>query len=488
MTREEATAIANGDKNRIIEILLELSAAIDCLTTEVADLRHRIARLTTDSSNSSKPPSSDGPQKKPIPRPRQKSKKRKPGGQPGHKGENRELVPVEEADRIEGVLPERCGCCGKPLGQDAQDSEILGNYLRYQVVELPLIKPIYLEFKLRAMKCSCGGITWAEIPRRLRSGFGQRFTAFLAYLTAVHRVTRRGCQELAKTLFDIDISLGSVCALHEEVSQALAPCCEDVKEDLPNQPVLNIDETGWKKHKLRRWLWILVTATAVYYTVQASRGAKVLKALLGEVYNGILCSDMLAVYGAFHKGLRQLCWAHIIRHIRGIKHACRGPDGVKFSKWMLSETGRMFGLWHAFKAGHMDRQTLVRKSVPVRARMYRCLENYRLSSDPDVARMARGLLKNWEHLFTFLEHEGVEPTNNSAERGARPAVQWRKICFGNQSDAGELLTSRMLTATRSCVMQKRNSFDFIVDAIEAHRTGLPHPSLLPVVPQASLGC
>jgi transposase len=478
MTREEATTIANGDKQKTVEILLELSASVEHLKAEVAQLKRIIARLTTDSSNSSKPPSSDGPQGRPRPRPRQKSKKRNPGGQPGHKGKNRQLIPPEQVDRFEDVLPERCASCCKPLGPDARDSDVLGNYLRYQVTELPPIKPITIEYRLRTVKCSCGRTTWAEIPRRLRSGFGPRFTSLLAYLNGSHRVTRRGCQELAKTLFGIDISLGSVCALHEEASQALAPCSEDVREDLPKQPVLNIDETGWKTQGQRRWLWVLVGAAAAYYTVQASRGAKVLKALLGEVYEGIICSDMLAVYGAFHKGLRQLCWAHIIRHIRGIKHACRGPDGVMFSKWMLSETGRLFGLWHAFKAGHIDRQTLVRKSVPIRARMYRCLENYQLSTDRDVARVARGLLNNWEHLFTFLEHEGVEPTNNSAERGARPAVQWRKICFGNQSDSGELLTSRMLTVTRTCVMQKRNPFEFIVQAVEAFRSHLPHPSLL----------
>jgi hypothetical protein len=101
-----------------------------------------------------------------------------------------------------------------------------------------------------------------------------------------------------------------------------------------------------------------------------------------------------------------------------------------------------------------------------------------LSGDPHVARTSRGLLKHWNHLFTFLEHEGVEPTNNSAERGIRPAVQWRKICFGNQSNAGQVLTARLLTATRTCFLQNKNPFEFLVDSITAHRLGLPTPSLL----------
>jgi transposase len=163
------------------------------------------------------------------------------------------------------------------------------------------------------------------------------------------------------------------------------------------------------------------------------------------VYKGVLCSDMYSAYKAYHRGPRQFCWAHIIRGIKGIKHACRGPDAVRFSKWMLSETGRMFGFWHAFKAGNLDRWTLVRKSVPIRSRMGRCLRLYCENSDRDVRKAAKRLLKHWEGLFTFLEYEGVEPTNNFAETGLRPAVQWRKICFGNQSDDGELLTARLMT-------------------------------------------
>ncbi len=96
-----------------------------------------------------------------------------------------------------------------------------------------------------------------------------------------------------------------------------------------------------------------------------------------------------------------------------------------------------------------------------------------------MAKTAKGLLKHWEGLFTFLEHAGVEPTNNSAERGIRPAVQWRKNCYGNQSEEGELLTSRLLTVTKTCILQGRNPLDFLVDSILAYRSGSTPPSLAP---------
>jgi transposase len=469
MTREEATAIAYGDREMIVEVLLQLSAAVDLLTAKVTELERKIALLTKDSSNSSKPPSSDGPASKPRMRKRKKSRHRKPGGQPGHKGVNRDLVPPEKVDWIQEVFPDSCEICHTPLHPGLAGSRVLGNYLRCQVIEIPDIKPDVSEYRLRCVECACGAVTWADAPPQARSGFGPRLTGLLAYLSAMHRVTRRGCQELAKTLFGIDISLGSVCKLHEEVSQALEPCCKEIKQALPKQEVLNVDETGWKSMGKGIWLWVFVAPTMTFFTLAASRGAKVLKGVLGDVFGGIICSD---------KGKRQICWAHIIRTLKGLKHACRSPDGVRFARWMLADIGRLFALWHAFQDGHVDRRTLVTKSVPIRARISNCLQTYELSSDHDVARTARGLIKHWNHLFTFLDHEGVEPTNNSAERGIRPAVQWRKICFGNQSENGEMLTARLLTVTRTCIMQQRNSFDFLVHSITAHREGLSHPSLI----------
>jgi transposase len=457
MTREEATAIAYGDREMIIEVLLQLSARIE-------ELQRKVALLTRDSSNSSKPPSSDGPASKPKMRRRKKSRHRKPGGQPGHQGANRDLVPIEKVDSILEVLPKSCEICHTPLHPGEDGSRMLGNYIRCQVIEIPDIKPYISEYKLRCVKCDCGAVTWATVPPQARSAFGHRLTALLAYLTAVHRVTRRGCQEFARTLLGIDISLGSVCKLHEEVSEALKPCCEEIKQALPKQDILNVDETGWKSMGKGIWLWVFVAPAMTFFTLAASRGAKVLKGVLGEVFSGVICSDMFSAYNAYHKGGRQICWAHIIRTLRGLKHACRSPDGVRSARWMLAEIGRLFALWHAFKDEHVDRQTLVKKSVPIRARMNRCLQAYELSEDADVARTARSLLKHWNHLFTFLDHEHVEPTNNSAERGIRPAVQWRKICFGNQSEKGELLTARLLTVTRTCVMQRRNTFDFLVQS------------------------
>jgi transposase len=478
MRREESTVLVYENPEAAIDLILELVATVERLTARVEELERKVALLIRDSSNSSKPPSSDGPTAKPKARPPLKSKKRRRGGQPGHKGSNRELIPPEEVDEIILVVPEFCDLCGAALTPETGSEEPSGKYWRHQVVDIPEPKPAVTEYQLGCVRCSCGAENWGKIPPMARSGFGPRLTAFLAHLTGLHRVTRRGCEEIAKTIFGIDICLGSVCKLHQEVSESLESAHAKVRQTLPEQPVLNVDETGWKTQGKGRWLWVFVTPVVAFFHVAASRGSKVLKEVLGDEYKGILCSDMYSAYKAFHQGVRQFCWAHIIRGIKGIKHACRSPDAVKFSKWMLSETGRMFALWHAFKRGDLDRKTLVLKSVPMRARMHKCLQQHVHSSDYDVCKAAESLMKHWSGLFTFLEYEGVEPTNNSAERGVRPAVQWRKICFGNQSEEGELLTARLLTVERTCILKGRNPFHFLVQSVIAYRIGQPAPSLL----------
>ena len=139
---------------------------------------------------------------------------------------------------------------------------------------------------------------------------------------------------------------------------------------------------------------------------------------------------------------------------------------------------KLMAIWYRFKSGNISRPELIKKTRRVRNAIKRCLKEHLRSEERCVQNLAGKLYKRFDHLFTFIFHEGVEPTNNMAERGIRPAVQWRKICFGNRSDNGAVLTSRLLTVTRTCWLQKRNPLDFLVAAITAHRSGQAAPSLI----------
>lgn len=177
----------------------------------------------------------------------------------------------------------------------------------------------------------------------------------------------------------------------------------------------------------------------------------------------------------------QICWAHLKRDFRGILkigQATQNQDAIVFAQTMLTLRKKIMAVWYQFKAGQLSRAQLIEQAQPIIEAIEKCLKDSANSKQKCGRTLAKNLLKRFDHLFTFIFYEGVEPTNNSAERGIRPAVQWRKICFGNRSDNGAILTSRLLTVTRTCWLQKRNPLEFLVETITAHRLGIPLPSLL----------
>ena len=296
-------------------------------------------------------------------------------------------------------------------------------------------------------------------------------------MSSVLRVPRRGAREFCETLLNLNIALGSVQNLLEDTSEALEPIDNEIKEALPKEPVLNSDETGWRD----RWLWIFVACTFIYFQVAKSRSSKVLVDVLGKVYKGILCVDRWGAYTKYHKGLFQICWAHLKRDFLGVLktgEATQSDEAISFAQTMEKLRKRLMAIWYRFKAGDISREELIKKTKPVKNAIKRCLKQYLHSQERCVETLSANLYKRFDDLFTFIFHEGVEPTNNIAERGIRPAVQWRKICFGNRSNNGAILTSRLLTVTRTCWLQKRNPLEFLVDATTAHRCGQPPPSLL----------
>jgi transposase len=261
------------------------------------------------------------------------------------------------------------------------------------------------------------------------------------------------------------------------MSDALEPVEKELQEALPSEPVIHADETGWRN----RWLWIFVASTFVYFRVATSRGSQVLVDILGIVYQGILCVDRWGAYTKYHKGLMQICWAHLKRDflwVIQIGHTKQSADAISFAKRMETLRKKLLAVWYRFKEGTISRDELIQHTDPVRSAIRKHLTLYKDSQERCVRTLARNLLKRFDHLFTFIFYEGVEPTNNISERGIRPAVQWRKICFGNRSDNGAVLTSRLLTATRTCWFQKRNPLEFLVDTITAFRSGISAPSLL----------
>jgi hypothetical protein len=468
------------DANKIAELERKaevLKREVGDRDKKIDDLEHQLAGFKKDSSNSSKPPSSDGPAAKKRVHPQRKKSGRKPGGQPGHPGHSRPLVPTEQVNRVIVMLPDSCKCCHRKFTKEEKRAALEGDVYRHQVIEVPEIKSDITEYQFPSISC-CGESNRVPIPSEIRSGAGPRLVTLISYLTLC-RIPRRKVEQLLEIVMGISISLGSTQKYVEETSQALEAPYQELQGQLRHEPVVNGDETGWRKNAERRWLWVFVARFFAFFVIAKSRSSKVLEQLLGLVFVGILCSDRFSAYIKYHKGIAQFCWSHLKRDLWGVGQLGKTTDSDHFARDALALHARLFRLWHRYRGGTIDRSQLMDKAMPIEKKFFALGERYLDSKDDAVRALATLFFMHTERLFAFVYHEGVEPTNNISERTIRQAVQWRKICFGNRSDAGEVATARLLTAAATCSIQKRDLLAYLTEAIRCHRQGLAVPSLLP---------
>jgi len=442
------------------------------------------ARLRQDSSTSSRPPSSDPPgtqaQRRAPPPPSGEAggERRRRGGQPGHPGHHRLLLGEERVDRLLVVTPDACRGCGTALAVEGRVDDPADE--RVQVVELPPVRAEVTEYRLAARRCgACGTITRAERPAEAGGGaFGPRLHAVAALLVGRYRLSRREAVACLAELGEVELSVGALARLEQATSTALAPVVAEVATAVQQAAVANLDETGWWQGRTRSWLWTMVTQTLTVFRLDPHRSAAVAQALLGPDWTGIVGSDRYSAYRYLPLKQRQLCWAHLIREFRKIAayNQHQRPLGTR----LLDIAARIFAVWYRFRTAAIDRPTLLVALAPLQAEFRQALED---GLDPPHAVVAGAvcgnLLDSWPALWTFAHVDGVEPTNNAAERALRPAVLWRKGSFGTQSDDGSRFVERIMTVAASCKQQGRSLLDFLVAASTAARLGLPPPSLLP---------
>jgi transposase len=447
------------------ELLCSLLAAVEQHCQRIADLEER---LNKTSRNSSKPPSSDLPSA--PPRPRRTPSGRKPGGQKGHVGRGRSLKPLKQVSRVVDVKPDCCTECGALLlGEDPAP-------VRHQVSELPRIEPKVTEYRRHTLTClACGKQTAADWPVKMPPGsFGPRLQATVGYFTGRLGVSQRDVEEVMDTVFHTEVSLGSVPALEQKVSAALAKPVEQAHEYVEQQPVVNADETGWREGTQRRWLWVAATPLVTVFLLMATRGAEGAKRLLGEAFQGILGSDRWSAYNWLDALRRQLCWAHLKRDFQAFID--RGGESARIGQALLEQ---MFDLWHRVRNGPLSRADFQEAMEPIQQRVGELLREGAALPHDKTRHTCENILKLERAVWTFVSVEGVEPTNNNAERPLRRAVLWRRRSFGTQSTAGSRFVERVLTTVITLRQQKRDVLDYLTEACAAAIRGDEAPSLLP---------
>jgi transposase len=471
----EPTPIAAPDCPRCAEfakLVLELQAQVKELRAEVRDLK---ARLNTHSGNSSLPPSADPPSAPKFP-PKPPTG-RKPGGQPGHTGHSRVRLPVERVDQVIQYIPAECERCQASLPNEAGVDDPGPTW--HQVAELPSVAAIVTEHQGHGRHCACcGHVTWAKIPDDVRAhAFGPKLAAAAVFLSSRCHGSKRVVAETFQTLFGVPISLGSISNLEAEAAAALAPAHAQAEQAVRAAAAKNADETGWSIAGKLCWLWLVATNWVAYFKISAGRGQANFRALLGEHLGGIIGSDRWHAYNVLDLANRQLCWAHLKRDFQ--KWLDHGGEGVTVGQSGLDAVKRIFELWRDFRQGMMDRPALQVAMEPVCNELRQTLESGGRCTDKRVGLFCRKILAIYPALWTFTRIDGVEPTNNHAERTLRLAVIWRKISFGSHSDEGCRFAERILTVVQTLRLQKRNVMNYLEEAFATHRNGQPIPSLLP---------
>ena len=449
----------------------ELIEANRRLEGRVRVLEERLAR---SSRNSSQPPSSDPPgvaKSRPW-----KESGRRQGGQPGHPGATRLLAAPERVDEILEHWPGRCRGCGERFDESAV---VCGEPVRHQVAELPPLAVTISEHRLHVRRCRCGRLTRAELPAGVpRSAFGPRLEAAVATLCTRQRLSRRLSAELVSELFGCPVSVGAIDAIIARVGNALAGPYAELRAALQQEPVVHADETGWALAGKRRWLWGGFTATIGVYAVAASRGQRAAKELLGAEPAGIICTDRFAGYNHLAPEQRQVCWAHLNRDFQAISER-RRPADKRLGRALLRVADTVFAAYDDYRS-HGDPQQLTRELQPAQQRLRTLLEPVARGRREKTAAFAADLLDRWPSLWRFADQpDQVEPTNNRAERGLRPAVIKRKLSFGNTSERGLRTTERLLSADTTCRLQNRSLFHYLTETTTAASLGIAAPSLLP---------
>jgi len=433
--------------------ILNLERALHDMQEQVELLEKRVEKLEVQSNknsrNSSKPPSSDPPfakQKR-----KQKKSKRAKGGQKGHEPHQQQIL---EPTEKHWLMPERCTC-----GHSDFSQQTMQPFYVHQNIELPKIKMDIRHFILQQCDCpSCGKKVKAKLPSEVSCGYGPRFSAFIGELSGSKAMSRNDVKQLCESVLDISIATGTIQKIIDRTSQALCPVYEKISRVARSSWCNYIDETSWFTQNDLHWLWAMVNERVAFYRIDAHRSKEAFEKLIQD-WQGILVSDSYALYCKWVQ--RQTCLAHLIRKAEAL---------AERKKADLRRFGEIIAAWL--------RQLIHFAKEPPDPKQWSDFYTHLLftlsmweADKTDAGRLARQLIREIDNLWVFLDHEGLEPTNNRAERALRFGVLWRKRSLGTQSEKGNRWVERILSFKETCRLKAKTTFPLLVDCIKSNFQG-----------------
>jgi transposase len=463
---------------------VELIARNRALTARVEELEREVNR---SSRNSSSPPSSDPPKTRAERRrearerlKRMSEVQRKAGGQPGHEGKHRALVPADRVDRRTSRLPDACGCGHRFEGSEEQ----VGDPVIHQQWELPPVRPLVFQYDLVRLRCPCcGKPKLADLPAGASwSAFAPRLEAHIATFAGVYRLSRRQVRDVVSQMFAIPISTGAVDAVIMRMSAILKDPWEQLRQSIQQAQQVHADETGWRLKGAYECLWVATTALAACYRIDPHRSQAAAKELLGEDFGGFVISDRYVGYHWLDVLQQQLCWAHWIRSLVALSERPAAPG--QLGRKLLKAAREVIGLHRDYLQEDHDLLWLRQQLAPLREQIKALLEQGVRGRDQKTVNYCAGLLEEYDALWTFCDVQDIHlpMDNNAAERALRHAVILRRVQGGTQSDHGSRWIERILSIRETMRLQDRPVLDYLIGAATTVRHGQPAPSPLAAGP------
>lgn len=491
MTPEQAQAIYFAGQAAVVTHLCQLDAQVQTSQQQIEALQRQIAQLSKNSSNSSKPPSSDD-----ITKPKGGHKTEQPdekgnkiGGQPGHPKHTRAPYPPEAISHLHEHESMDCPLCG------ARDILWIAD-LPPRVIQQTEIKEIVVtreEHRAYAYWCeACGQIHYAEFPPQvLKEGlFKTRLTALVAYMKHVCHASFSTIRKFLRDVVGEPVSRGYLVKLIQKVSQSLERPYEELLERIPLEATLNVDETGHKDNGDRFWTWVFKAELYVLFRIDKSRGSQVLIEVLGKAFDGTLGCDYFSAYRKFMKDFHvavQFCIAHLIRDIKFLTTLPDAPSRAYGEKLLHAVKG-LFKIIHQHDTLTPDDFRVALQQAKAQIihigieEAPSLLDEEGKEQKREVQNMAERFRKHAEAYFQFITTPGMDPTNNVAEQAIRFIVIDRHVTQGTRSAKGRRANERLWTVIATCALQGRSAFEFILQAVQAYFHDELPPSLLPQPP------
>jgi transposase len=422
-----------------------LISRIDALEQENQYLKQRLSRyeVVKTSKNSSKPPSSDFPSP-PKTSSLRKSGQRKPGGQPGHKGNALKMISNPSKTNIHTA--NYCRYCG----MDLKDTE--GHFVeKRQVIDIPVIKPTVTEHIVYAKKCNCGKINEGDFPHEAKSKvcYGANTNAMISYLSTRQYIPIKRTEEILRTIFGLDISTGGIDYILKKMSNKAIPFYTEIKERLLNALALGMDETGVKIDGDLFWAWVLQNNNSTYIGIHKNRGIKAIKELFPEGFSGkTLITDCWKPYFKTEAENHQICTAHLLRELKYFSQ--KYPD----TDWSSDMTSLINDALNLKKQEYSEEQyndilyrfkNLLAKDIPKSAK--------------EVITFQKRMIRFQDFLFVFLVDSDIPPDNNASERAIRTFKVKQKVSGFFKSFQGATSFAIMRSIIDTAIKNSKNPFE-----------------------------